>query len=108
MIESDQNPHAEVDASPSVRITSVVAQLRAEEMHRQARGAPYPLASLTRIEHQLSDAIARGEGLGNADVLKLQTALGDHRQKCETQLKRSSRVGGLWSELLDLLWKRER
>lgn len=108
MIESDQNLPAEVDASSSVRITSLVAQLRAEEMHRQARGAPYPLASLTRIEHQLSGAVARGEGMSHADVLKLQAALGDHRQKCETQLKRSSRVGGLWSELLDLLWKRER
>lgn len=105
MSEHDQKPAAGADACPSVRIASLVAQLRAEEMHRQACGAPYPLASLTRIEHYIAKAAARGEGLGHAGVLKLRADLGDHRQKCEAQLKRSSRVGGLWRELLDLLWK---
>lgn len=105
MSEHDQTPAAEVGAFPSARIASLVAQLRADEMHRQACGSPYPLASLTRIEHQLSEAAQRGDGLGHAEVLKLRANMGDHRQKCEARLKRSNRVDRLWGELLDLLWK---
>lgn len=104
----DQKAAADAATFPSIRIASLVAQLRAEEMQRQASGSPDPLASFAPIEGQLSEAAERGEGLVHAEVLKLRADLRGHRQTCEARLKRSNRVDGLWCELLELLRKWER
>lgn len=104
-MSAENKTPAENAGFPSVRVASLVAQLRTLELYRQMRALPDPLALLAPIESVLVKAAERGEGLARADVPKLLSDLGAFRRMYNAQAKRQSREGGLWRELLDLLRK---
>lgn len=107
-MSAESKTPAENAGFPSVRVASLVAQLRALELYRQMRALPDPLAFLVPIEGVLSKASERGEGLARAEVTKLLADLGAFRRMYNAQAKTQSREGGLWRELLDLLRKLRR
>lgn len=104
-MSAENKTPAEDAGLPSVRVASLVAQLRALELHRQMRALPDPLALLAPLEGVLSEAAERAEGLARADVPKLLADLDAFRRMYDAQAKRQGREGGLWRELLDLLRK---
>lgn len=98
-------PAPEADAFMAVRGASVVAQLRAIELHRQLCALPDPLTSLAAVEAGLAAAAELGDGFTSADLKKLQADLGAFRRVYEAQATRQSRECRLWRELFELLRK---